>query len=89
MIGQPQAPVRLLRLPDVTRLVGLSAASVYRLISKGQFPHQVRIMERAVGWRRDEIDQWITSRPAGQSETPRPQPRRGPRLPVPAEAAAL
>jgi predicted DNA-binding transcriptional regulator AlpA len=39
-------------------------------MSRGEFPLQVVLSARSVGWRSDEIDQWIASRPrrsAGRS----------------------
>jgi prophage regulatory protein len=86
-ISQERTPARLLRLPSVIALTGLSGPTLYRLVSKNEFPKQVKITHRIVGWQADEVEAWLRSRPPGQSETPRPQPRRGPRLPVPAEAA--
>ncbi|QGZ62474.1 helix-turn-helix transcriptional regulator [Paraburkholderia acidisoli] len=59
---QPSAE-RLLRLPIVMARVGLSRATVYRLVKDGCFPGPVRIGVRAVAWRASEIDAWMESRP--------------------------
>ena len=55
--------LHILRLPEVKRLTGLSRSSLYRLMAKGLFPAQVQISERAVGWREEEVQGWIESRP--------------------------
>ena len=54
---------RVLRCAEVTRRTSLSKASVYRLLHAGDFPQPVRLGERAaVGWRAEEIDEWVASR---------------------------
>ncbi|HFW3711728.1 TPA: helix-turn-helix transcriptional regulator [Salmonella enterica subsp. enterica serovar 6,7:y:-] len=52
----------LLELHDVIRRTSLSRATIYRKISKGQFPKQRQISERRVAWHEDDIDKWIESR---------------------------
>jgi prophage regulatory protein len=49
---------RLIRLPEVRRLVGLSHSSIYRLVSQGRFPVPLKISERAVRWRYADILEW-------------------------------
>ena len=53
---------RILRCAEVTRRTSLSKASVYRLLHAGDFPQPVKLGERAVGWRAEEIDEWLASR---------------------------
>lgn len=56
---------KLLRLPAVCELVGLSKTSIYAAMAKdgGQgFPTPVRIGCRAVAWREHEVSAWIESR---------------------------
>lgn len=52
----------ILRLPVVMTRTGLSRSSIYLLMSKGQFPKQVSLGERAVGWLESDIDRWVESR---------------------------
>jgi prophage regulatory protein len=47
-----------LRLRSVIRRTQLSRATIYRLIRKREFPRQVRLGVRAVGWRLADIDAW-------------------------------
>ena len=60
----------ILRLPALLARVGLSPATIYRMISNGEFPRSVRIGVRATGWRSDEIDDWLASRPYTAPESP-------------------
>ena len=53
---------RLLRLPEVSFLVGLRRSAIYDKISKGEFPAPVHLGPRAVAWPSNEIDDWIDSR---------------------------
>lgn len=56
---QGQAPnVTFVRLNAVLQRSGLSRATLYRKISDGTFPRQIRLSSRAVGWRNDDIDTW-------------------------------
>lgn len=52
----------ILRLRDVTHMVGLSRPTVYRMVKAGTFPAQVQLSTAAVGWLRSEVEQWITQR---------------------------
>ncbi len=61
----PSARSKLLRLPAVCELVGLSKTSIYAAMAKdsGQgFPIPVRIGCRAVAWHSYEVLTWIESR---------------------------
>ena len=53
----------LLRLPEVLELCGMSRSSLYRMIAGGKFPAPVKISERAVGWRKKDILDWLDDRP--------------------------
>ena len=59
---------RLLRRQEVEDLTGLSRASIYRLISEGEFPRPVRVSAAGVRWRSTDIAAWIQSRPLSTSE---------------------
>ena len=59
---------KILRLPAVLNHVGLGKTSLYAAIRRGDFPRPIRLSERAVGWRRIEIDEWISSRPLATGE---------------------
>jgi prophage regulatory protein len=59
----------VMRLTEVVRVIGLSRASIYRLVVAGEFPRQFKIGTSAVGWLREEIEAWIIER-AGQRQDP-------------------
>ena len=53
---------RILRLREVQQQIRLSKATIYRLLGSGAFPRPILLGERAVGWRTEEIDEWLASR---------------------------
>ena len=61
---------RTLKREEVLGLVSLSSATVYRMMSRGEFPRPVRVGVRAARWRSDEIDDWLASRPYTVPESP-------------------
>lgn len=58
---------RLLRLPEVMRLTGLSRTTIYRLMKMNRFPDRVLIGARAVAWRETDILAWLEERPVASS----------------------
>ena len=56
---------RLIKLPEVVEITGLSRSTIYRLRKLGKFPEQVRVGSRAVRWWLSEILDWIKSKPRG------------------------
>lgn len=61
-MNDPQSLPAVMRLPDVTKTVGLSRASVYRLMASGQFPQKVQLGPSSVGWLQHEVHEWLLSR---------------------------
>ena len=59
---------RLLRRRDVEKITGMSRASIYRLMRKGEFPLPVKVGPSAVRWKESDIATWIESRPVSTSE---------------------
>lgn len=63
-------PHRILRLPAVRQLTGLSRSSIYKLATEGRFPRPLKLGARAVGWLETEIEEWCaakaTERPSGR-----------------------
>ncbi|EAA9288292.1 AlpA family phage regulatory protein [Salmonella enterica] len=58
------AVIRILKIQEVLHRCSISRASLYRLISKGHFPSQLRLAPegRSVGWLEEDIEGWISSR---------------------------
>ncbi len=55
-------PLRFLRLSEVRGRVPYSRATIYRLITAGQFPRPYCLGARAVAWLESEVDAWIAAR---------------------------
>ena len=66
-------PVSIYRLPAVLEVTGLSKATVYRLLERGEFPPRVKLSTRCVGWRVADIDAWLAER-AAESGVPAEPP---------------
>lgn len=60
--GQPIASGRFLRISDVVATVGLSRATIYRMIASGDFPKQVRLTAQCSGWWQASVDEWTRAR---------------------------
>ena len=58
----PAKPGRLLRLPAVMERCALGRSSIYAGVRNGTFVTPVRLSARAVGWREEEIDRWVSER---------------------------
>ena len=59
----PSLPQRkILRLPAVKAITGLSRSSIYAFMVKGMFPTPISLGRRAVGWDASEINDWIETR---------------------------
>ena len=57
-------PIAIYRLPAVCEVTGLSKATIYRLVNKGEFPARVKLSPRCVGWRVADVDAWLEARTA-------------------------
>lgn len=55
----------LLKLKQVTDIVAMRRSAIYAMMRKGRFPRPIRIGERAVAWKRSEVEAWLASRPRG------------------------
>lgn len=51
--------VTLIRFNEVQKRTGFSKAWIYRLMKNNEFPKQVKIGVRAVGWIESEINDFI------------------------------
>jgi len=52
----------ILRLNATLAKTGLSRSVLYSKISKGEFPKQINLSERSIGFLEDEVDGWIDER---------------------------
>ncbi len=53
---------RILRTQEVTKLVGLSRSTIWRLERKGDFPARVPLGVSSVGWLRSDVEAWLHTR---------------------------
>jgi prophage regulatory protein len=53
---------KILRLPDVKALTGLSRSTIYLKVSKGEFPEPIKISSRAIGWPEEDIENWLDTK---------------------------
>lgn len=60
--------MRILRLTEVTNKIGLSRSSVYRFIEIGEFPKQIQLSKRTVGWLESDVDAWINAKLGGLND---------------------
>ena len=57
---------RILRTREVVAAIGLSKTTIWRRVRSGEFPLPVKLggpESRSIGWRQDDIDEWIGTRP--------------------------
>lgn len=56
---------RILRLPDVKALSGLSRSTIYARVAEGLYPKPILLGTRMVGWREGEIAAMNSARVRG------------------------
>lgn len=77
-------PRTILRIEEVLHRTGLKRTMLYDLIGKELFPQQISLGARAVGWYREEVEEWIGSRDSGKRE-----PRRSDQVVTDGKAMTL
>ncbi|MCL7404909.1 AlpA family phage regulatory protein [Paradonghicola geojensis] len=55
------------RLPSVVQRTTLSRSHLYALMKEGKFPKPIKLGARSVGWRVEDVEAWIATRPQGGS----------------------
>lgn len=73
---------RILRINEVTKIVGLSASSIWRMEREGRFPKKIKLLKNAVGWSESEIEAWMETRKVvklGKHRTSGRPPKKGKR----------
>jgi len=59
----------IIRMRQLIERVGLSRPSIYRLIAMDRFPRPIVLGLKAVGWRVEEVEAWLESRPRSKAAT--------------------
>jgi prophage regulatory protein len=54
--------MRILRRAEVVELIGLSVSTIRRLEQAQSFPRRIKLSPQAVGYREDQVREWIASR---------------------------
>jgi prophage regulatory protein len=62
MHDDPSSPVEFMRWPEVLSEIPIGANTVRDLIARGKFPAPVPLGPRAVGFVRDEVEDWKRER---------------------------
>lgn len=53
---------KIIRLPAVLDMIGMSKPSVYNMIKRGDFPAPIKLGPKASGWLVNEVQGWIAER---------------------------
>ena len=64
--------MRMLRLPDVCEVTGMSSTTIWRRERDGLFPRRRRLGANLVAWRSDEIKAFIEGLPLADEESGQP-----------------
>ena len=51
---------KILRIKTVCDITGLSKSTVYAKMLNGEFPRPIKLGRRAVGWKSDELQAWVS-----------------------------
>ena len=62
-------PDRILRIRTVLNRTGLSRSTLYRKMSDGTFPRQVKIGEHSAGWRDSAVNRWLADPPGYREQS--------------------
>lgn len=54
---------------DVLALLAVSKATLWRWRKSGSFPAPIQLGPNTVGWRREVIENWLSSRPIARGES--------------------
>lgn len=52
---------QIFRIKTVCDITGLPKSTVYAKMLNGEFPRPIKLGRRAVGWKSDELQAWISN----------------------------
>lgn len=58
----------IIRPQELAEKLSISVATLYRMKKAGELPPQVKIHERAVGWKVSDIEEWLDNRKVVESQ---------------------
>ena len=56
---------RLIRMRELSKMLSMSKANIYLLMSKGKFPKNFKLGEQLAVWRLSVIEQWVKEKETG------------------------
>ncbi len=59
---------RIFSMADLEARLGLSRATITRMVNVGEFPKPLKLGARRIGWRDTTIDEWLSSREGGADD---------------------
>lgn len=54
--------LEIVRPSELSKLLSVSKPTLWRMEQRGELPKRVRISERAVGWLKSDIKEWLESK---------------------------
>lgn len=54
--------LKILRLPEVMKCTGLARSTIYKMVAAKNFPVQIALGAKSVGWLETDIQNWIQDR---------------------------
>lgn len=61
-----ESTIRIIRMKDLVNKVGLCRGTIYKKMKLGIFPQSFNITNTKVGWREDEVNEWIFAQQANR-----------------------
>lgn len=71
---------RLLRLPEVIAMTGLSRSQIYHLEAVQQFPKRVPLSARSTAWSQEEVEAWVQAKIESRDQAAKERASVGRRL---------
>ena len=65
-----QKPETIIRLPEVIKQTGLSRSTIYALIKSGDFPKQIQLSVRSMGFTQSSICGWVIGKIEASASKP-------------------
>jgi prophage regulatory protein len=59
---------QVLKIAEVSEMVGLSRTTIWRRERDGDFPQRLRLGGRRIGWNAGEVVAWLEARPRGLAQ---------------------
>ena len=53
---------KIIRRKALEAKLGLACSTIYAMMGRGEFPKPVKLGRRAVGWREQDIGNWLKNR---------------------------